>query len=162
MNTKETINLIAYAIKKYHDEETNRGFSLLEYYSITDVSPRCLAREANKKKMCSQATTILNFLDMQYWNTRELNMEQRFKHYHAFNGTELTNDDKLSIFEKISGEGYPLIDGVYDRAAYNYANNVEYTKEVIKNKIINAYNQNNPNAKIALETAKVKTKTMNK
>ena len=148
MEIKETIDLVAYAIKRYRDPETKRGFSLLEYYSITDLKPKKLATEAFKLKMCSSGTTISAFDEENFWNSADLKMEDRFRLFHSFNGVELTQDDKLSIYERLVSKRYPLLEGVYDREAYYYANGIDLSKEDMKNKVIAAYNKDNPHKKI--------------
>ena len=74
-------------------------------------------------------------------------MDARFNNFHSFNGVELTNDDKLTIYERISSKGYPLLEGIYDREAYCYANNFDFTKEQIRGKVIDAYNSMNSSKK---------------
>lgn len=155
MNIKETIELVTYSIKKYRDQETKRGFTLLEYYSVSDLSVRSLAKEAKKIGMISSAAAILNFQDENFWNLMELNMEDRLKNFHSFNGVELTKDDKLSIYERLSSKGYPLQEGVYDREAYLYANGFDFTKEEMKERIVDAYNKAHPSKMItAINTTK--------
>lgn len=140
MNIKETINIIDYAIKYYRDKEFDRKFSLLEYYSITDISPKDLAKIAYKEKMIPQGAAIISFNDLQCWSLKEVDVSTKLKDFHSFNGVELTSDDKLAIVDKINYEGYPLIEGIYDRTAFYYANNQEFTKESIREKIMNKYN----------------------
>ena len=105
--------------------------------------------------------TILNFYELHYWGIRDLNMKERFNNYHAFHGIELTHDDKLSIYQKMVDEGYPLLEGIYDRAAYYYANNIEFSKEEIRDKIIGAYNKQHPNAQISVVKGNAKKKIIN-
>lgn len=148
MNIKETVDLVIFAIKRYQDPDTKRRVSLLEYYSITEMSPKALAKEANKLKLCSSAAAIINFNEENCWNLMELKMSDRYRHFHSFNGVELSKDDKLSIYERLVSKGYPLLEGVYDREAYLYANNFDFSKEEMKERIITAYNIANPNKKI--------------
>lgn len=162
MNIKETVDLVMFAVQKYRDQDTKRGFSLLEYYSITELSPIELVREANKIKLSSRCATILNFHEKNFWNSMELKMDDRFKHFHSFNGVELTQNDKLSIYERLISKGYPLLEGVYDREAYFYANNFDFSKEEIKERIVTAYNNANPNKKITDTTTKKDVKILKK
>lgn len=162
MDIKKTVDLVTFCIRTYRDRETNRGFSLLEYYSITDLPLKELAREANKLKLCSSSIIILNFYEENYWNLIELKMSDRFSCFHSFNGVELSKDDKLSIYERLVSKGYPLLEGVYDREAYLYANNFNFSKEEMKERLITAYNIANPNKKIIETTKKINAKVLKK
>lgn len=139
MDIKETINVIDYGIKYYHDKNLNMGFTALEYYSITDIPPEELSKIAYKSKMTSQGLAILNFCDKHYWNLKEINKEEKIRNLHSFNGVELTADDKLSIIDKLKRENYPLIEGIYGRTAFLYANNIEFTKESIRQAVLDDY-----------------------
>lgn len=160
MDIKETINIISYAIKQYKSDDLKMRFSLLEYYSITDIPPFELSKIAFRSKMNSQGQAIYNFADSNFWNQKDVDIPEKLRCFHSFNGKELTNDDKLTIIDKINEEGYPLIDGIYNRTAFCYANNYNFAKESIREKVLNDYYNKNSRIGQKQTEAKVLKKTL--
>jgi len=139
MDIKEIIDLVAFGIKRYQEEGTGKRFSLMEYYSITNISPAELAKIAYSNRMQSQGTAILMFSDAQYWLTKDIDIVEKLNHHHSFNNVVLTRNDKLAIVDKMISEEYPLLEGIYNRAAYYHAYGINFSKEMIKNKLEDAY-----------------------
>ena len=85
-------------------------------------------------------------------------MDERLTMFHSVKGYELTQDDKLSIYQKLTDEGYPLIDSVFDMAARYY---VEFgidsiSKEQIRNDVKSSYKGLKKAQNMKLALAKMK------
>lgn len=136
------LKVMEYAVKFYRDEELSRRFSLIDYYALSDISPKELAAVARKQKSVSTSVALVAFDNNTYYGSRPVNMAERLTCFHSVKGYELTVDDKMAIYDKLSQEGYPLMTGIYDVAARYY---VMYgidsiSKENIRGKIIESYN----------------------
>jgi len=142
MEIKDLLKVVGYAINFYRDNEYNNKFGLMEYYSLTDIEPRELAKYAREDNNKYLSSSIIHFDVNNYWLKVEVNMKQKFKFHHSINGYELTDEDKLTIFEKLKSENLPLMEGIFDYAAIQYVTKGvdSISKEQIKNKVIEAYN----------------------
>ena len=151
MQEKDLLDVIEYGIKFYRDKKLGNRFSLLEYYSLTDIKPLDLSRIAYQQKRVSVGLALRLFSEKYFWLSRPLDMESRLNLNHSIKGHELTPDDKFLIKNAIEQEEYPLIDGVFDMIARHYVNQgiESVTKDIISAQVISAYN----NAKGIKETS---------
>ncbi len=121
MENDETLKIISQGIR-YYKSDLGNNFSLLEYYSFTNVKPKELIKIAHSKKMRSIALDIAKFNDTNFWNQLDLNVEETIRLYHSINSKELGESDKRLILKTLIDEGYPLLDGIYRIAARYYVN----------------------------------------
>lgn len=143
MQEKDLLDVIEYGIKFYRDKKLGNRFSLLEYYSLTDIKPLDLSRIAYQQKRVSVGLTLRVFSEKYFWLSRPLDMGSRLNLNHSIKGHELTPDDKFLIKNAIEQEEYPLVDGVFDMMARHYVEHgIEYaSKENIRNQVISSYNR---------------------
>ena len=143
MKINEVLDVIEYGVKYYRNPITGNKINLIEYYSLTDLSPVELGKIAlaNKRPMLNLA--LREFDDKCYWLLKPVDMEARLRLFHSIKGRELTADDKLTIKEKLEQEGFPFVDGVYDIAARLYVNSGvdSISRENIRNSMISNYNK---------------------
>lgn len=137
----ELLDLIEYAMKQYRSNTFGRRAGFIEYYSLTDIPPKELAAIARRQGRKSLSVVLTSFDSDSYYQTREVRMNERLNLFHSVKGYELTQDDKLSIHQKLVSEGYPLIDSIFDMAARYF---VEFgidsiSKEQIKEDISSSY-----------------------
>lgn len=121
MENDETLKVISQGIR-YYKSDLGNNFSLLEYYSFTNVKPKELIKIAHSKKMRSIALDIAKFNDTNFWNQLDLNIDETIRLYHSVNSRELDKSDKMLIIRTLIDEGYPLLDGLYRVAARYYVN----------------------------------------
>lgn len=140
MELEELFSVIEYGIKYYYGMSGNR-FSMLEYYALTDISPRELGSAAKKMKELGKAAAFRDFAFKYEWKNRNINMESRLSLFHSINDYVLTKEDKLAIYTKLCEEKYPLTNAVFDMAAYHYVNcGIDsLSKDVIKEHLMNSY-----------------------
>ena len=117
MEINELLDVVEYSIKNYYNDQAKTKFSLIEYYSLTDIKPTHLEKIAHSIGRNSSVLWLRDF-GLQYsWLLQDINVSQRLNNFHAIGNYELTTDDKLSIIDKLKEEGYPLCEGVYNSAA---------------------------------------------
>lgn len=141
MNIDELFDVLEYAIKHYIALDGVK-FGVMEYYSLTDISPRELSKIALPKRG-KQFTVLLGmFAENNYWHLNKLNVGSKLKLFHSVHDYELTEEDKLTIISKIQEEGYPLVEGIFDKSARLFVTKgVEaISKEYIRKEILNDYN----------------------
>lgn len=154
----ELLDLIEYAMKQYRSTTFGRRAGFMEYYSLTDIPPRELAAIARRQGRRSLSVVLTSFDSASYYQTREVKMDERLTMFHSVKGYELTQDDKLSIYQKLIDEGYPLIDSVFDMAARYY---VEFgidsiSKEQIRDDVNSSYKGLKKAQNMKLALAKMK------
>lgn len=147
MKKQELYVLLEKELKKRSNVGINEKFNLLDYYSFTSLKPEELAVVARTDKKPSLALNLITFGETFSWLSREINMNDRLKNFYSIYGHEFTPDEKLTIYEKIREEGYPLIDGVYDVAARMYV--MEGIDAISKEKIREKVVARNTDAKTA-------------
>ena len=85
MDIKQILDVVEYGIKYYKDDELNVRFSLYDYYSITDISPKDLADLALINRNTNACRVIRGFDARQHWNQKQVDMSKRLILYHAIN-----------------------------------------------------------------------------
>lgn len=142
MEDLELLNIVEYGFNNYIDDKLNNKFGLMEYYSLTDLEPNQLSRVARRNKKASLATTLLKFSEDFYWLRQPVKMDEKLKLLHAVAGHELTQDEKLTIHDKLKEEGFPLIEGIFNYAARLFVTQGidSISKEQIREKIVKFYN----------------------
>jgi len=142
LEMNEVLNLLEFGFKYYRNPKTGNRINLLEYYSITDLTPKQLSKEAANIKKHLLNFYLTSFDEKCFFLQRPLDIEARLRLFHSVKGKELTADDKLTIKEKLEQEGFPLFDGVFDLAARYYVESGvdAITKENIRKTIITSYN----------------------
>lgn len=142
MDEKELLNIVEHSLRLYKDEDLGNRFGLMEYYSLTDLSPIELSKIARKNKKISLCNSLTKFNEDNYWLRQPVKMNEKFTHFHSINGHELTEDEKLTIYEKMQQENYPLLEGIYCYAARVYVNKGvdAISKEQVREKVKNFYN----------------------
>lgn len=143
MDIKEVLDLVEFGLKYYRNAETGKRMNLMEYYSVTDLSPKDLGKVALKHGRQTLNIYLREYDDQYYWHMKPLDMQLRMRLFHSVKGRALTAEDKLTIKEKMEQENFPLTDGVFDFAARQYViNGVDsISKEQIRNRIITSFNK---------------------
>lgn len=142
MTTSELIDIIEYGIKYYRDSRDDIRFGLMEYFSLTDIEPNDLAKIASKEKTRGVSVCIRTFSENSYWVLKEIDISSKMHHFHSVKDHEMQPDEKLAVVEKLESEGFPIREGVYNRAVYLYVTRGidSISKERIREEVINAYN----------------------
>jgi hypothetical protein len=142
MKMNEVLDVVEFGFKYYRNPKSGNRINLLEYYALTDLTPKQLSKEASSAKKYALNFYLAEFDEQCFFLQRPLDMDARLRLFHAFKGRELTADDKLTIKEKLEQEGFPLFDGVYDLAARYYVESGvdSITKENVRRTIITCYN----------------------
>lgn len=143
MDINELLDVVDYAIGRYKSKALGNRFSLLEYFSLTDIEPRDLTKIANNNKRRNLGNRISAFAENHYFGLCKVDMGKKLRNFHSIHGYELTPDDKLNIEMKLAEEKLPLIEEIYDLAARYYVDKgVDYiSKEAIRNSVIESYNK---------------------
>ena len=142
MDIDDLLNIFNYRVKVHKEGKYTKNLSLLEYYSLTDIEFKKMARIAYDHQLKSLAAYFRDFANKQYMLFKQLDITEELNSYHSIRGYELTADDKLTVFEKLRQENFPLLSGVYEVAVkYYVAEGVEgISKEKIRQDIIYLYN----------------------
>ena len=142
MDIDELLNILNHRVKVQKEGKYTQKLSLLEYYSLTDIEFKNMARIAYDHQLKSLAAYFRNFANEGFILFRPVDMAEKIRSYHSIGGYELTADDKLTIFEKLKQENFPLLLGVYEVAVkYYLAEGVEgISKERIRQDLIDSYN----------------------
>lgn len=143
MDINDLFDVIEYGFKYYINDKTNQKISWLEYFSLVDVNPKELAKIASAHGFNSLAVCLRGCNFKSYWHLREIDVEERLSSRHSINGYELTQDDKLTIIEKLKEEDLPLLNGIYDVAVRQFV--IEgidaLSKDYVRDNIIDSYNR---------------------
>ena len=136
-------DIMLHCMRYYNDPEFRNHFGLFEYYSMTDMSPKELAKVARKFGNVSLAANLIEFDVKQFWHSIETNETKIMACDQIVNSKCFLKKDKLTIIETLDKEGYPLIDGVYYGASrrYGYYGVKGILKETTRNKLIEFYCQ---------------------
>lgn len=122
MSNENLLKIVEYGLGKYRNSQTNVKMNLIEYYSLTDLEPHSLESLAYKENQDELAKQIHRFGMENYWARKAVDMSEKLRLTHSIRGHELTQDEKLTIFEKLLSEGYPIVEGIYNVAARIYVN----------------------------------------
>lgn len=143
MEELELLNVIEWGLRAYRDKKLDNKFGLMEFYSLTDLEAKQVARLARKYKKASLANSVLKFNEDYYWLRQNVNMSEKLRLMHAAAGHELTADEKLTIYEKLQSEGFPNQEGVFNYAARLFVTEGvdSISKEGIKTRVMTAYNE---------------------
>ena len=143
MDINETLNVIDFGMRHYKNATTGKKMNLLEYYSVTDITPIELSDYAYRNGSKSTAIVLRTYDERVFWNSRPLNMISRLSLFYSIRGYELTPEDKLAIRDKLEVEGFPLMEGIFDLAARKYVSEgIEaISKSKIRDEIITSYNE---------------------
>lgn len=163
MDINEVLNAVEYGIKGYYNKNTSKKMNLLEYYSITDITPRELSTIAGNMGRQGLHFVIREYNEINYWLQKPLDLPSRLKLFYSVKGYELTPDDKIAIADKLKEEGFPLLDGIFDLAIRYYCQSgiESISKEKIRNDFIKEYNSNCSRKPIKLqESAKESSTTL--
>lgn len=164
MEFNEMLDVMLYCMRYYDDLEFKNHFGLFEYYSMTDISPKELAKVVRKLGKVSLAANILALESKNTWTSLKCDKARLMNCGQKINGKYFTDEDKLTIIETLEKEGYPLIDSVYYGASrrYGYYGVDGILKETTRNKLIKFYCESNGITSIKntglIEKAKVLTK----
>lgn len=142
MKISNVLDVIHCSIRYYNNKDIGgKRFSLLEYYSFTDVCPKDLARIAYKKNRRDLSTALRVFDNKWFGASKKINIKSRLSNGHSIRGVELDALDKIRIYKKLAEEGYPLLDGVYERAAFYYMiyGIDSLSKENVRNRVFDSY-----------------------
>lgn len=143
MENLELLNIVEYGLKAYRDDKLDSKFGLAEYYALTDLEPNQLSRVARRNKKASLANSLLKFADDYYWLRQPVKMDEKLRLLHAVAGHELTQDEKLTIYDKLKEEGFPIMEGIFNYAARLFVTQGvdSISKEKIREKVVNYYNE---------------------
>lgn len=142
MDINELLDLLDYVMRFYRDQKHGTRFGVWEYFSLTDLTPSELAKIAVANKRGRDAIRLRAFGEQNLGSLWKSDLQKRINFFHSVDGYELTPEDKMNVFDKLSQEGYPFVEGIVDRA-FRY-----YVKEGIdsismqdtRENIINFYN----------------------
>jgi len=146
MEIKTLLDIVNYSINNYKNEEGNR-FSVIDYFSLCDIKVIDLSHIAITSNRKDVSRKLVGFNQKSFLGLLDLDIPQKMKDLHSINGVVLTDEDKLTIIEKIKAEGFPLVEGIYNYVARQYIlHGIDsISRDRIRDRVIQNYVGETPN-----------------
>lgn len=118
MELEELLDIMEYSFANHYENKTR--FGLLQYFSLTEIVPKQLARIAAIEGKKSLARTLHVFNEQNFWNLRPLALDKSIDLLHSIQGHVVTPQEKLNVVTKLKEETYPLLEGTLTEGSRYY------------------------------------------